>query len=89
MTTPAPPRWVYTHDLAHVLTDGGDDAGNGLPAFLTLCGLGVATTTPVYRAPPSLDMCRMCVPLPGDDRPAPPDPPDVPPPTFPSTPTTF
>lgn len=89
MTSPAPPHWVYAQNLAHVLADDGGDAGNGVPAFLTLCGLGVDTTATVYRVPPSLDVCRMCVPLPGDDRPAPPGPPDVPPPTFPSTPTAF
>lgn len=63
MTGLAPPRWVYTDGLAHVL--GGDD-GNGAPAFRTLCGIGVAYTAPVYRVPPSLDVCRSCVPLPGD-----------------------
>ncbi len=89
MTSPAPHHWVYSGDLAHVLTDGGDDAGNGAPAFRTLCGLGVAATAPVYRVPPSLDVCRSCVLLPGDDRPAPPGPPDTPPPAFPSTPTAF
>lgn len=90
MTGPVPPRWVYTDGLAHVLADGGgDDAGNGAPAFRTLCGLGVTATAPVYRVPPSLDVCRSCVPLPGDDGPAPPGLLDAPPPTFPSTPTAF
>lgn len=88
MTGPTSLRWVYADDLAHVLTDS-DNVGNGVPAFLTLCGLGVATTVPVYRVPPSLDVCRSCVPLPGEDGPPPPGPLDVPPPTFPSTPTVF
>lgn len=88
MTGPTPPRWVYADDLAHVLADGGDDVGTGLPAYVTACGLGVAVTVPVYQVPPSLDVCRSCVPLPGDEGPSG-GPLDVPPPTFPGTPTVF
>ncbi|MCA1674220.1 MAG: hypothetical protein LC799_19190 [Actinobacteria bacterium] len=87
MSGPAAPRWVFTDELAHVLAD--DDAGNGLPAYVTVCGLGVPATVPVYGVPPSLDVCRVCVRLPGDDGPAPPGPLTVPPPEFPTTPTVF
>ncbi|MCA1672220.1 MAG: hypothetical protein LC799_08475 [Actinobacteria bacterium] len=87
MTGRAGLRWVLADDLAHVLTDD-TPAGNGMPAVHTLCGLSLPTTLSVYTGPPSLNVCRGCVPLPGDDKPPPPGDPDVPPPVF-GTPTTF
>ncbi|HEX2298569.1 MAG TPA: hypothetical protein VHH34_08640 [Pseudonocardiaceae bacterium] len=64
----AAPRWVFADGLAHVLADpGGADVG--VLGNVTVCGLGLAATTTVYTVPPSLDMCRRCVPLPGSTHP--------------------
>ncbi|MGH4024198.1 MAG: hypothetical protein ACRDRV_06395 [Pseudonocardiaceae bacterium] len=60
MTTPhdsgTPPnlRWVFADGLAHVLAHDTADA----TTFVTLCGLTMPATVPVYRVAPSLDLCR-------------------------------
>lgn len=69
-------QWVYVAGLAHVLAD---EAGC-VAGLVTVCGLEVAATVPVYRVPPSLDVCRSC------ERPGALD---VPPPAFPATPSVF
>ena len=73
-------RWVFADELAHVLAVDADDSANDLPAYVTECGLGMPATVPVYGVPPSLDVCRVCVRLPGDDGPAHPGSLTVPPP---------
>lgn len=66
-------RWVFADGLAHVLAD---DAA----AFVTLCGLAVPATVPVYPVAPSLEVCQLC----GRGALL-----RVSPPEFPSTPTAF
>ncbi|MGH3905373.1 MAG: hypothetical protein ACRDTE_14465 [Pseudonocardiaceae bacterium] len=62
MTGSARLRWVFADRFAHVLTDDTTDDAATLAA---ICGLTVPATVPVYGVPPSLDLCRSYVPLPG------------------------
>lgn len=68
-----PVQWIFSAGRAHVLADDADDP----LTFVTVCGLELAATTPVYGVTPSLDVCRCCERRMGFD---------IPPPQFPTPP---
>lgn len=69
-------RWVFTAGRAHVLAANSDGERR------TVCGLRMPSTVIDHPVPPSLDVCQICVRLPGDDEPTQPGRTlDLPPPT--------